>query len=238
MSPELSVVIPAYNEEANVEACHQELASVLEAHGQAFEIIFVDDGSSDGTAEALRRITGADPRVRVLRLRRNTGQSAALDAGFRAVRGAIVVTMDADLQNDPHDIPKLLAALPGHDAVCGWRVDRRDPWTKRVASRVANVVRDRVTRDGVHDTGCSLKAFRREAVQRLRLYRGMHRFLPALLQIEDFRVAEVPVSHRPRKAGVSKYGNWQRLWTGLADLWAVRWMARRRLLYEVEEDAR
>jgi glycosyltransferase involved in cell wall biosynthesis len=237
MSPELSVVIPAYNEEANVEACHQELASVLEAHGQPFEIIFVDDGSIDGTADALRRITRADPRVRVLRLRRNTGQSAALDAGFRAVRGAVVVTMDADLQNDPHDIPNLLAALPGHDAVCGWRVDRRDPWTKRVASRVANVVRDRVTGDGVHDTGCSLKAFRREAVQRLRLYRGMHRFLPALLQIEGLRVAEVPVSHRPRRAGVSKYGNWQRLWTGLSDLWAVRWMARRHLRYEVEEDA-
>jgi glycosyltransferase involved in cell wall biosynthesis len=236
--PELSVVIPAYNEEANVEACHRELVSVLEAHGQSFEIVFVDDGSTDGTAGALRRIARADPRVRVLRLRRNAGQSAALDAGFRAVRGGVIVTMDADLQNDPHDIPKLLATLPGHDAVCGWRVDRRDPWTKRVASRVANVVRDTITRDGVHDTGCSLKAFRREAVQRLHLYRGMHRFLPALLQIEGLRVAEVPVSHRPRTAGVSKYGNWQRLWTGLADLWAVRWMARRRLHYEIEEDGR
>jgi glycosyltransferase involved in cell wall biosynthesis len=196
----------------------------------------VDDGSTDGTAAALRRLAQADPRVRLLRLRQNAGQSAALDAGFRAARGAIVVTMDADLQNDPHDIPKLLAALPGHDAVCGWRVDRQDPWTKRVASRVANRVRDRVTRDGVHDTGCSLKVFRREALGRLRLYRGMHRFLPALLQMEGLLVAEVPVSHRPRRAGVSKYGNWQRLWTGLADLWAVRWMARRRLRYEVEEE--
>ncbi len=235
-SPALTVVIPAYNEEANVESCHQELVGVLEAHGAAFEIVFVDDGSTDGTAAALRRLAQGDSRVRVLRLRQNAGQSAALDAGFRAARGGIVVTMDADLQNDPHDIPKLLAALPGHDAVCGWRVDRRDPWTKRMASRVANVVRDRVTHDGVHDTGCSLKVFRREAVQRLRLYRGMHRFLPALLQMEGLRVAEVPVSHRPRQAGVSKYGNWQRLWTGLADLWAVRWMDRRRLRYEVEED--
>jgi dolichol-phosphate mannosyltransferase len=237
-SPALTVVIPAYNEEANVESCHEELVSVLEAHGQVFEIVFVDDGSTDGTADALRRLARVDPRVRILRLRRNAGQSAALDAGFRAARGAVVVTMDADLQNDPHDIPKLLAALPGHDAVCGWRVDRRDPWTKRIASRVANVVRNRVTRDGVHDTGCSLKVFRREALQRLHLYRGMHRFLPALLQIEGLNVAEVPVSHRPRRAGVSKYGNWQRLWTGLADLWAVRWMARRRLRYEVEEDGR
>ncbi len=236
MSPALSVVIPAYNEEANVESCLHELVGVLEAHGQAFEVVFVDDGSTDGTADALRRLARGDPRVRVLRLRENAGQSAALDAGFRAARGAIVVTMDADLQNDPHDIPRLLAALPGHDAVCGWRVDRHDPWTKRMASRVANLVRDRVTGDGVHDTGCSLKVFRRAAVQRLHLYRGMHRFLPALLQMEGLRVVEVPVSHRPRQTGVSKYGNWQRLWTGLADLWAVRWMARRRLSYEVEEE--
>jgi hypothetical protein len=146
--------------------------------------------------------------------------------------------MDADLQNDPRDIPKLLAALPGQDAVCGWRVERHDPWTKRLASRVANRVRDRFTRDGVHDTGCTLKAFHREALQRLHLYRGMHRFLPALLQMEGCRVTEVPVSHRPRRAGVSKYGNWGRLWAGLADLCAVRWMARRRLDYEIEPEER
>lgn len=235
-SPALTVVIPAYNERANIEPCYRELIGVLEAHGQSFEVVFVDDGSTDGTGEALRQLTSADRRVRVLRLRRNAGQTAALHAGIQAARGAVVVTMDADLQNDPHDIPKLLAALPGQDAVCGWRVDRHDPWTKRIASRVANHVRDRFTRDGVHDTGCTLKAFRREAIQRLHLYRGMHRFLPALLQMEGMRVTEVPVSHRPRRAGVSKYGNWGRLWTGLADLFAVRWMARRRLDYEVEED--
>jgi glycosyltransferase involved in cell wall biosynthesis len=237
-APALTVVIPAYDEEANVEPCYQELVSVLEAHGQPFEVVFVDDGSTDGTGSVLRRLARADARVRVLRFRRNAGQTAALDAGFRAARGAIVVTMDADLQNDPHDIPKLLAALPGQDAVCGWRVDRHDPWTKRFASRVANAVRDRVTRDGVHDTGCTLKAFRREALQELHLYRGMHRFLPALLQMEGRRVTEVPVAHRARRAGLSKYGNWRRLWSGLADLWAVRWMARRRLDYQIEEDGR
>ena len=237
-SPALSVVIPAYDEEANVEPCYRELVDVLEAHGQSFEVVFADDGSTDGTRGVLRRLAAADPRVRVLRLRRNAGQTAALDAGFRAARGAIVVTMDADLQNDPHDIPRLLAALPGQDAVCGWRVDRRDPWTKRMASRIANAVRDRVTADGVHDTGCTLKAFRREALQRLHLYRGMHRFLPALLQMEGMRVTELPVAHRPRRAGVSKYGNWRRLWAGLADLWAVRWMARRRLDYQLEEEER
>jgi dolichol-phosphate mannosyltransferase len=237
-SPALTVVIPAYNERANVEPCYRELVGVLEALGRSFEILFVDDGSTDGTSGVLCGLASADPRVRVLRFRRNAGQTAALQAGFRAARGAVIVTMDADLQNDPHDIPKLLAALPGHDAVCGWRVDRQDPWTKRVASRVANRVRDRFTRDGVHDTGCTLKAFRREAVDSLHLYRGMHRFLPALLQMEGRRVVEVPVAHRPRRAGVSKYGNWGRLWAGLADLYAVRWMARRRLDYEIEEDAR
>lgn len=235
-APALSVVIPAYNERTNVDPCYRELVDVLERHGQSFEVLFVDDGSTDGTDGALRKLAAKDPRVRVLRFRRNAGQTAALHAGFQNARGAVVVTMDADLQNDPHDIPKLLAALPGRDAVCGWRVDRRDPWTKKIASRVANRVRDQFTRDGVHDTGCTLKAFRREAVQRLHLFRGMHRFLPALLQMEGLRVTEVPVSHRPRRSGVSKYGNWGRLWAGLADLFAVRWMARRRLEYEVEED--
>jgi dolichol-phosphate mannosyltransferase len=237
-SPALTVVIPAYNEQANVEPCYRELVEVLDALGRSFEILFVDDGSTDGTGAVLRGLASADRRVRVVRFRRNAGQTAALHAGFRAARGAVIVTMDADLQNDPHDIPKLLAALPGHDAVCGWRVDRRDPWTKRIASRVANRVRERFTRDGVHDTGCTLKAFRREAVESLHLYRGMHRFLPALLQMEGRRLVEVPVSHRPRRAGVSKYGNWGRMWAGLADLAAVRWMARRRLYYEIEEDPR
>lgn len=234
--PGLSVIIPAYDEEPNVEACYREVVEVLEPLGRSFEIIFVDDGSTDGTFAALAALATADPRVRVLRFRRNAGQTAALAAGFRAARGDLVATLDADLQNDPRDIPTLLAALGPYDAVCGWRVERRDPWTKRLASRVANAVRRRVTHDGIHDTGCMLKVFRRTAVTRLPLYRGMHRFLPALLQAEGFRVAEVPVRHRPRRAGRSKYGNWTRLWAGLADLWAVRWMVRRRLSYEIAEE--
>jgi glycosyltransferase involved in cell wall biosynthesis len=232
----LSVVIPAYNEEPNVEPCYRELVGVLEGLGRPFEIIVVDDGSTDATFAALSRLAAADRRLRVLRFRRNVGQTGALAAGFRAARGDVVVTLDADLQNDPRDIPTLLAALPGHDAVCGWRVDRRDPWAKRAGSRVGNAVRRLVTRDGVHDTGCMLKAFRREALTHLPLYRGMHRFFPALLRMDGFRVVEVPVHHRPRRAGQSKYGNWSRAWTGLADLWAVRWMGRRRLGYEVVEE--
>jgi glycosyltransferase involved in cell wall biosynthesis len=235
-APALSVVIPAYNEEPNIEACCRELVAVLAPLGRAFEIVFVDDGSTDGTFRALTALARGDTRIRVIRFRRNAGQTAALDAGFRAARGETVVTIDADLQNDPKDIPRLLRALDGADVVCGWRVDRQDPWTKRVASRVANAVRRRLTGDGVHDTGCTLKAFRREALARLHLYRGMHRFLPALLRLEGFRVTEVPVHHRPRRAGTSKYGNWSRLWAGVADLWAVRWMARRHLRYEIEEE--
>jgi glycosyltransferase involved in cell wall biosynthesis len=231
----LSVVVPAYDEAPNIEACYRELVSVLEGLARPFEVIVVDDGSTDGTYAVLGRLAREDARLRVLRFGRNAGQTAALAAGFRAARGEVVVTLDADLQNDPHDIPRLLAALPGHDAVCGWRVDRRDPWAKRLGSRVANAVRRRVTGDGVHDTGCMLKAFRREALARLPLYRGMHRFLPALLRAEGCRVIELPVGHRPRRAGRSKYGNWNRLWAGLIDLWAVRWMARRRLDYDVVE---
>jgi dolichol-phosphate mannosyltransferase len=233
----LSLVIPAFNEEPNVEACYREVVQALEPLGEPFEVIVVDDGSTDRTPEILRALAARDPRLRLVRFRRNAGQTAALAAGFRAARGPVVVTMDADLQNDPRDIPALLAALESADAACGWRVDRRDPWTKRIASRIANRVRSRMTGDGVHDTGCTLKAFRRSALDRLKLYRGMHRFLPALLLLEGFRVVEVPVRHRPRRAGTSKYGNWSRLWGGLADLWAVRWMARRRLGYEVEEES-
>lgn len=228
-------MIPAYNEEPNVEPCYRELSELLSTLARPYEIIFVDDGSTDGTFEVLGALTRLDPRVRAVRFRRNAGQTAALDAGFRTARGGIVVTMDADLQNDPRDIPRLLEALTGADVACGWRVDRQDPWTKRVASRVANGVRQHFTRDGIRDTGCMLKAFRREALGRLRLYRGMHRFLPALLQLEGCRIVEVPVRHRPRRAGQSKYGNWSRLWVGLADLWAVRWMSRRRLDYEIQE---
>ncbi len=232
----LSVVIPAYNEEPNVEACYRELVEVLVPLGSPFEVIFVDDGSTDGTFAALARLAEQDGRVRVIRFRRNAGQTAGLAAGFRAARGDVVVTLDADLQNDPRDIPTLLQALAGCDAVWGWRTDRRDPWTKRVASRTANAVRQHFTRDGVHDTGCPLKALRRAALERLVLYRGMHRFLAALLRMNGFRVVEVPVRHRPRHAGRSKYGNWSRMWAGLADLWAVRWMARRRLDYEIAEE--
>lgn len=230
----LSVVIPAFNEEANVEACYRELVPILEALGRPFEVIVVDDGSTDRTFEVLAGLAAADPRLRLIRFRRNAGQTAALDAGFKAARGEVVVTMDADLQNDPRDIPRLLTELGAYDAACGWRVHRRDPWIKRVSSRLANAVRNCMTAEVVHDTGCTLKAYRRECLARLKLYRGMHRFLPTLLRLEGFRVVEVPVNHRPRRGGQSKYSICNRLWAGLADLFVVRWMMKRRLHYEIE----
>jgi glycosyltransferase involved in cell wall biosynthesis len=231
---DLSVVIPVYQEVENVGPLYRELREVLSHLGGEWEVIFVDDGSTDGTFDALADLQAEDKRIRLIRFRANAGQTAALDAGFKAARGEAVVTMDGDLQNDPRDIPALLALLDSYDAVCGWRWPRRDPWTRRVSSRIANAVRNVASGNTVHDTGCTLKAFRRQCLTGLRLYRGMHRFLPTLLTMDGRRVAEVKVTHRPRLRGRSKYGMWDRLFVGLADLWAVRWMKKRRLRYEIE----
>jgi dolichol-phosphate mannosyltransferase len=226
-APEVSIVIPAHNEAESLEALAGEIRRALDGEGLAYEVIFVDDGSTDATPAALRRLAAADGRVRVVRQRRRAGQSAALDAGFRRARGAILVTLDADLQNDPADIPRLLAELPGHDLVCGVRTRRRDDWVRRVSSRLANGVRNRVTDERIADVGCSLKAYRAEVLRRVPMYDGMHRFLPTLLRLEGARVKEVPVAHRPRLHGETKYGIGNRLWKGIADLAAVRWMQRR-----------
>ena len=196
----------------------------------------MDDGSTDGSDVVLRGLRDADPRVRVLTFARNAGQSAAMDAGFKSARGEVVVTLDADLQNDPGDIPRLLEALPGWDAVVGVRQERKDNLVRRVSSRVANYVRNRLSDETITDTGCSLKAFRGNALRRVVLYDGMHRFLPTLLKMEGFRVREIPVGHRPRRHGESKYGIGNRLLPSFMDLLAVRWMKRRKLRYEVKDD--
>jgi glycosyltransferase involved in cell wall biosynthesis len=168
-----------------------------------------------------------DPAVRVIRQRRNSGQSAALQAGFRFARGEIVITLDADLQNDPADIPRLLERIDTHDVVCGVRANRQDSWVRRVSSRIANGVRNRVTHDSVTDVGCTLRACRAEFLRRVPLFTGMHRFLPTLLKMEGARVIEVPVHHRPRLYGQPKYNIRNRIWRALADLMAVRWMQKR-----------
>jgi dolichol-phosphate mannosyltransferase len=236
--PSLSVVIPVYNEEDNLEPLWAELVLVLERLGEEFEVIFVDDGSQDRSAEIIRGLREADPRVRLVRFKANAGESAATDAGFRAARGHWVVTMDADLQNDPADIPRLLADLDRWDAVTGWRVNRAsgDLLPKRIASRVANRIRNWVSDEAIADSGCTFRAFRRECLRGLVLYRGFHRFVPTLLRMRGYRVIEVPVNHRPRRFGRSKYGITHRAVVAFCDLLAVRWMKSRALHYEVAED--
>jgi len=232
---DLSVVIPVYNEEDNLRPLWEELREVLEGTGRTYEVIFVDDGSTDRSFSILRELARGDPHIKVLKFKRNCGQTAAFDAGFRMARGEVVITMDADLQNDPKDIPRLLEKIGEYDLVCGWRHRRQDPWLKRISSRIANFVRNKVSGDYIKDTGCSLKAFRRECVERLKLFEGMHRFFPTLARMEGFRVVEIKVNHRPRLFGKTKYNIRNRALRAFLDLLAVRWMKRRHLDYEVEE---
>lgn len=206
--PELSIVIPVYNEAPNLAELHKELAAALTGAGRPYEILLVDDGSTDGSFEILRDLHARDPHVRVIQFRRNFGQTAAFAAGFAAARGRVIVTADGDLQNDPRDIPALVSRLDeGYDLVCGWRKDRKDPWlTRRLPSQLANRLISWATGVRLNDYGCSLKAFRAEVVKPLRLYGEMHRFLPALASEMGVRIAELPVNHRARVHGRSKYG--------------------------------
>jgi dolichol-phosphate mannosyltransferase len=236
--PQMSVVIPARDERENLRPLWQELRGVLEEAGRSFEVILVDDASDDGSSEVLEELAREDSRLRVLHLQRPSGQTAALDAGFRAARGEVVITMDADLQNDPADIPSMLGALGTLDVLVGYRERRMDSALRRVLSRVANGVRNRFLGESIRDTGCPLKVFRRSCLVGVRLFDGMHRFLPALMELEGFRVGQMAVHHRPRRWGRSKYGPRTRLLRPMMDLLAVGWMKRRRLDYRVrgEED--
>ena len=225
---ELSILIPAYNEEACLGALIRETACVLHGLGRSFEILVVDDGSTDWTPRLLNDLRAEVSELRAVRLVANSGQSAALLAGFRAARGRIFATLDADGQNDPSDIPALIAKLDACDLCCGYRASRQDSWSKRIGSRLANAVRNRILRENIRDTGCTLKAFRAEWARELPMqFRGMHRFIPALLAMAGARIAEIPVHHRPRAAGERKYTTWGRLKETLWDLWAVRWMQKR-----------
>jgi dolichol-phosphate mannosyltransferase len=231
--PELSVVVPAYNEAENLPVLLAELRVALEASGRTWEVVLVDDGSTDGSAENMSAAAASDPRVRPVLLAANSGQSAALAAGFAHARGRILVTLDADLQNDPADLPRVLAALEGADVVSGIRAERRDSALRRLSSRIANGLRRAVLGDPVTDIGCSFKAYRREALEGLPLFVGVHRFLPALCVFRGARLVEVELTHRPRRHGVSKYGVGNRLWRGLHDLLGVRWLKSRLVRYRV-----
>jgi glycosyltransferase involved in cell wall biosynthesis len=235
---DLSVVIPVYDEEESLPVLWPELRGVLDGLALAYEVIFVDDGSRDRSAEIIRGFRDLDPRARLVRLKENAGEAAATDAGFNATRGRWVVVMDADLQNDPHDIPRMLHELDRWDAVTGWRVKRGDgdSVVRRVSSRVANRVRNWLTDETIQDSGCTFRAFRRECLRGLVLYRGFHRFVPTLLTMRGFRVIEIPVNHRPRRFGQSKYGVMNRVVVSFVDLLVVRWMKSRRLRYAVAED--
>ena len=208
MTPDLSVVIPLRNEAPNLRTLHRELSQSLGDWGRPYELLLIDDGSTDDTFPILSDLHAGDPRVRVVRLRRNFGQTAAFAAGFARARGRIVVTSDGDLQNDPRDIPALVARLEeGNDIVCGWRRARKDPWlTRRLPSMLANGLISRITGVRLHDYGCSLKAFRSEVIRPLRLYGEMHRFIPAIASEQGVRIAEMVVNHRPRRFGRSNYG--------------------------------
>jgi glycosyltransferase involved in cell wall biosynthesis len=234
--PELSVILPAFNEAESLPQIWAELGPVLDAIGRSAEVIFVDDGSVDATPEIVRGLQKADARVRMIRLAANAGLSAALDAGFARALGRIIVTLDSDLQNDPRDIPRMLAALEGHDAVTGWRQRRDDPWLKRASSRIANAVRNRVTREHVRDSACTLRVIRRDCLPCLPRFRGFHRFVPTLLRLAGCRVLELPVNHRARRFGVSHYGIRNRALVAFEDLLAVRWMQDRWLRYDASEE--
>lgn len=225
-----------YNEEASLPLLWPEIREVLDPTGLSHEIVFVDDGSRDGSAEVIRGFREQDARVRLIRFKSNAGQTAATDAGFKAVRGRCVVTMDADLQSDPRDILLLLSHLDRWDAVTGWRTRREDSWIRQISSVIANRVRNVISGDSVHDSGCTFRAFRRECLRGLALYRGFHRFIPTLLRMQGYRVLEVPVHHRPRRFGQSKYGIGNRAVSAFVDLLVVCWMADRRLRYQVIED--
>jgi len=222
MGVELSVVIPAYNEEGSVGPLYEELREVLSASGRSYEIIFVDDGSTDATFERLRALHEQDPTVKIVKFRSNFGQSAAMKAGFDHAGGEVVVTMDADLQNDPHDIPRLLEKMETDDldVVCGWRYNRRDPLFKKIFSKFANRLRKAFTSETIHDSGCTLRVYRKDCVKDLDLYGELHRYIPAMLLWKGYRVGDVKTNHRERRLGKSKY-NWMRLIKGFLDLLVV-----------------
>jgi glycosyltransferase involved in cell wall biosynthesis len=225
--PRLSIVIPCFNEAENLEPLAAELAAALDGIDGGYEVLLVDDGSRDDSPAVMARLAAADARLRILRQPDNRGQSAAFAVGFRHARGELIATLDADLQNDPADLPRMLAEMDDCDVLCGVRTERHDSFVRRVSSRIANGVRNRLTGESITDVGCSLRVMRARHARRVPLFDGMHRFLPTLLRLEGARIKEVPVRHRPRLRGISKYGIHNRLWRALADLFAVRWMQRR-----------
>jgi glycosyltransferase involved in cell wall biosynthesis len=232
---EISAVIPVFNEEENLPVLIPKVMEVFNQLSKVYEVICVDDGSSDNSRKILREMAIQYPTLRVLGLKENRGLSTALLAGMREARGDILITLDSDLQNDPADIPRLLQCLDQYDMATGWRQKRDDPWLKRIASKIGNGVRNRLSGEAIHDSACTLRVFKRECIQDIPVFNGMHRFLSTLVKREGFRIVEVPVSHHPRRFGKSKYNIRNRMIRSFTDLLAVRWMKDRRIRYEIEE---
>ena len=236
--PEISIVSPCHNERENLAPLVAAIGAAVEPTGRSYEIVLVDDGSTDGSWAVLRELGAQAGRVRALRLAVRGGQSAALWAGMQAARGKIIVTLDADLQNPPAEIPRLLAALNTVDCVCGNRTAARaqgDRWWRRAASAIANRVRNQLSGETIADAGCCFRAFRRECIAHVKFFQGGHRFLPTLIKMEGFTVTEIPVRNNPRFSGQSHYGVWNRLFASFYDLLAVRWMKRRMFRYQIAE---
>jgi glycosyltransferase involved in cell wall biosynthesis len=231
----LSLVIPAYNEQEVVPALLTRVRASLEKLGEPFEVIIVDDGSTDTTPQLLEEAMRQQPWLRVIRMSKNGGQSAAFDAGFKAARGKIIATIDADLQNDPEEIPRLVPMLDGYDMITGWRQKRKDSFFRLVQTRIANRVRNWLSDETIQDSASSLKIYKRHCLDGIQLYTGMHRFMPTLVKMRGYTVLETPVKHSPRYAGVAKYGFRNRAFRAFADLLAVRWMKKRYLRYESRE---
>jgi glycosyltransferase involved in cell wall biosynthesis len=237
-TPILSIVVPCYNEEGNLPALMAAIREVTPALNISYEIIVVDDFSTDKSWPILQAFGRDDSRIHARRLARNCGQSAALWAGIRAAQGRYIATLDADLQNDPKDLPKFLEALKQYDCVCGSRIASRargDNLVRQLSSKIANDVRNRITHETIADSACCYRVFKRECTANLKFFKGMHRFLPTLFKIEGFSVAEIPVSHHARFAGHSHYGVWNRLFASAYDLFAVRWMQKRMIRYQLQE---
>jgi glycosyltransferase involved in cell wall biosynthesis len=237
-TPEVSFVIPCHNEQDNLPALIRAIREAMEPLKNDYEIIIVDDFSSDNSWNVLKEMAAGDARVRALKFAFNCGQSAALWAGMKAAHGEFIVTLDADLQNDPRDIPKFLEALKHFDCVCGTRVAARksgDGFVRVASSQIANWVRNKLSGETISDAGCCYRAFKRECVADLKFFKGMHRFLPTLFKIEGFTVTEIPIRHNPRVAGKAHYGVWNRLFASFYDLLAVRWMKKRMFKYKVAE---
>ena len=234
--PEISLVIPCYNEEGNLRELVSAIRRAVDPLGLSYEIVITDDCSKDRSWEILKELATGDPRIRVQRFAFNCGESAASFAGLKAARGRFLFTLDADLQNDPRDLPKFLAALQNYDCVCGTRVKVRgqgDHFLRVLSSRIANAVRNKLSGEQISDAGCTYRAFKRECIANLKFFKGMHRFLPTLFKIEGHTVTEIEVSNNPRFAGQSHYGVWNRLFASFYDLLAVRWMKKRMFRYEV-----